>query len=353
MPPSRKPEALLKAIAQRRSRRREEPPERGIRRPRRGEPEEFKASTAPARGGPPEPDGWRDVSAPLTGGRALPYSTAFEWDLALTARGVAHRVERIPGGWRVLAPEREAGLAKAELSAYRAENRPRPLGATLPRHENRAAVLLALGLLLLFFALTHASLSRFGLYPHVWDELGSAQAGRILDGEWWRLATALTLHADAAHVLGNVVVGALFIAPICAALGTGPGWLLVLLSGVAGNLVNALVQSPAHDSIGFSTSVFGAAGILAGLQAMTGSGRSPRLTAVAAGLALLALLGVGGERTDVGTHLFGFLAGLPMGLAAGRLLLRWGPPGRGVNFFLALLATLLPVAAWSAALLSR
>ncbi len=345
MSPVRKPGALSKAMAERRSRRREEPPDRRSRRPMAPEPPDA-LETAGV-------DGWLDVSSPLTAGRPLPYAKAFEWDLALTARGVAHRAERFAGGWRILAPEREAGQAMAELTAYRAENRPgRPVPA-LPRHENRAATLLAVALLLPFFALTRASLPSLGLYPHVWDEIGSAQAGRILDGEWWRLATALTLHADAAHVLGNVAVGALFIAPICAALGSGAGWLLVLLSGVLGNLVNALVLLPSHDSIGFSTSVFGAAGILAGLQAMTGTGRSPLFTAVAAGLALLALLGAGGERTDLGAHLFGFLAGLALGLAAGRHLLRQGPPGRGVNALMALTAAAIMLSAWAWAFLAR
>jgi len=38
-----------------------------------------------------------------------------------------------------------------------------------------------------------------------WVERGSADAGRIVRGEWWRAVTALTLHADVAHTLGNAV----------------------------------------------------------------------------------------------------------------------------------------------------
>jgi len=305
----------------------------------------------------PEPQGqaaddWLDVSAPLTDGRPLGYAKAFDWELVLAARDVTHRMERTGGGWRILAPAAEAGRAVAELSAYRAENRPARLAMVLPRHENRTSTTLALSLLLAFFALTHTNLPDLGLYAHTWNELGSAKAGRILDGEWWRLVTALTLHADAAHVLGNVVVGVLFIVPICAMLGSGPGWLAVLLSGLVGNFVNALVQGPRHDSIGFSTCVFGAAGILAGLRAMTGTGRSPVLTSVAAGLALLALLGVGGERTDVGAHLFGFLSGLGLGLAVGWHLLRAGPFARGVNVVMALAAMLIPCLAWGRAFFS-
>ena len=342
MPPTRDPDALRKAMAARRARRREEPPQRRSRH-----------SPAPDEVGPPVSGEWLDVSSPLNAGRSLSYSVAFEWDLALTARGVAHRTERTDGGWRILAPDREAGQAMAELTAYRAENRPGRSAMALPRHENRTATLLALTMLLAFFVLTRTNLPSLGLYPHEWDALGSAQAGRILGGEWWRLATALTLHADAAHVLGNVVVGALFIVPICQALGSGQGWLLVLFSGLGGNLINALVQGLGHDSIGFSTCVFGAAGILAGLRARTGAGRSSWFTAVAAGLALLAVLGVGGERTDVGAHLFGFLTGLALGLAAAWRLLRLGPMGRIADEVLALVAAAIPLAAWSWAFLSH
>ena len=41
---------------------------------------------------------------------------------------------------------------------------------------------------------------------------------------------------------------------------------------------------------------------------------------LAAALALLALLGSGGENTDLGAHLLGFATGILLGLPAGRLL---------------------------------
>jgi drug/metabolite transporter (DMT)-like permease len=41
------------------------------------------------------------------------------------------------------------------------------------------------------------------------------------------------------------------------------GWLLILLTGVFGNLVNASLQLPGHIAIGASTAVFGAIGLIA------------------------------------------------------------------------------------------
>ncbi|HNT28866.1 MAG TPA: hypothetical protein PKH10_11910 [bacterium] len=70
---------------------------------------------------------------------------------------------------------------------------------------------------------------------------------------------------------------------------------------------------------------------------------------VAAGLALLAFLGTS-ERTDFMAHLFGFVAGLGVGLVAlpalGRGVLM-GPPGR---MLLSLCSLLLVLAAWARAL---
>ena len=73
-----------------------------------------------------------------------------------------------------------------------------------------------------------------------------------------------------------------------------------------------------HTAIGASTAVFAALGILA---ALTWRHRAPlwqhglrRWLPLAAGVMLLAYLGVGGERTDIGGHLAGFVAGATSGV---------------------------------------
>src|SRR5439155_3421706 len=107
-----------------------------------------------------------------------------------------------------------------------------------------------------------------------WFERGSASAARILGGEVWRTITALTLHADLAHVLGNAVACLVLIPPVCHALGPGIGLWVLLMSGAIGNALTALVYGASHDSVGASTLTFGAIGVLAG-QALIARWRAP------------------------------------------------------------------------------
>jgi membrane associated rhomboid family serine protease len=208
--------------------------------------------------------------------------------------------------------------------------------------------------LLAFHTVTVMAWPGADLYPHLWNQIGAMQAGRVLSGEWWRLVTALTLHADAAHVLSNVAIGGAFVVLVCRELGPGLGLLLVTAGGGLGNLANAAAQSPDHLSVGFSTAVFAAAGMLGAMRAAPGPGGRHlgvryRLAPVAAAMGLLALLGFGDARTDIGAHIFGFLAGLVLGAAGGLFLLRRGRPGKRAQWLLGGAAAGLVLAAWLAA----
>jgi membrane associated rhomboid family serine protease len=140
----------------------------------------------------------------------------------------------------------------------------------------------------------------------------------MLAGELWRSVTALTLHADLRHVIANAVSGTLFVGAVCGMLGFGLGGALVLLAGAAGNLANAVFHGTHHVSVGASTAVFGAVGVLSALMFVARRRREPRKRrawlALGAGLALLAMLGTSGERVDLWAHLFGWLAGVGVGL---------------------------------------
>jgi len=153
---------------------------------------------------------------------------------------------------------------------------------------------------------------------------GDADAGLIVDGEWWRALTALTLHGDYAHLFSNLIAGAFLGMVLSQVLGSGLAWLLILLAGGLGNGLSALFQPADHMAIGASTAVFGALGILVVL--MTRYQRSlwrrglRRWAPVAAGVMLLAFVGIEGERIDIGGHIAGFAAGCLIGavlLAAG------------------------------------
>jgi membrane associated rhomboid family serine protease len=149
-----------------------------------------------------------------------------------------------------------------------------------------------------------------------WFTQGAVSGKQVLEhGQWYRLVTALTLHADIVHLVGNLLIGGVLVHFLCRLLGHGLGWFLILASGTIGNFVNILMHGTTHNSVGFSTAIFGTIGILSGYQAINKKSTTWRevLLPLAAGAGLLALLGAGGPRTDLGAHFFGLLAGAVLG----------------------------------------
>jgi rhomboid protease GluP len=256
----------------------------------------------------------------LTKGSEIPlrvtrdHNLAEEWQLALVAEGFSPSLSWTRDGFVLSVPEEEMERALVGLSAYEREN-PRELreGDEPAKPPNLVASASIAGILLLFFFITVLWQFKVG-----WFERGSADADRILLGELWRTVTALSLHANLAHALSNAIGITLFLGALSSILGPGLVSALVLLAGAGGNLANALVHGSAHVSVGASTSVFGAVGMLGGLAlARRGRRKVPRRRAwlpIAAALALLGMLGTGGQRVDVWAHLFGLLVGGVLGL---------------------------------------
>ncbi len=95
-----------------------------------------------------------------------------------------------------------------------------------------------------------------------------------------------------------------------------------------GGTLTAAIHRSGHVSVGASTVVFGAIGILAALRIFTpgrvGSRPGKWWVAVAANLVLVALLGTG-PNADVLAHVFGLLAGAAVG-SLGALTIRGTPP---------------------------
>jgi len=314
------------------------------------DPLEPAATAGPSEARPPAPEeAWRPLNdRPLSSRRLR------AWALALEARRIPCRAEADGAGWRLLVPPKLLEPALDELRQLETENRgwPPPLAPAPPQADNHLTTWSVLLLLGIFHNLTQLDLDLFGLSAADWIGRGSADAGAIRAGQWWRAVTALTLHADGLHLLGNLLIGGVFILLLCRALGSGLAWSLLLASGVLGNLLNAWLQAPQHRSVGASTAVFGAVGLLAAVDLLRDRRRLRRrwYLPLAAALALLALLGSGGENTDLGAHLLGFAAGILLGLPAGRLLGRHGRPGPRLNALLALAGLGLVVGAWWAAL---
>lgn len=293
------------------------------------------------------PDLRGEAYGPLSEGRVR------LWALVLEARRLPCRIEPGGTGWHLLVPAEHFSAALRELRLFEEENLnwPPPAPLARPLAENTLAALSVLILLATFHNLTLLDASLFAPYSLDWVALGSADAARIMEGEWWRLVTALTLHADWLHLFSNLAIGGVLIVSLCRDVGSGLAWSLLLGSGILGNLANAWMQSPDHRSVGASTLVFGAVGILAAQSLLRNRRHLQRRwpLPVAAALALLALLGTEGKNTDLGAHLFGFVFGTGLGLVAECLLGRHGRPGRGVNAMLALACAIVVVAAWWAA----
>jgi len=289
---------------------------------------------------------WVTVATGLTEARAN------ELALVLIARNLPFQRQAGPNGWELWVPLADAPAAANELTLYRRENL-KPVG-TRPLEEvaaGRAGVLCyAATLIAVFFAL-HTD-----LFDLDWLAAGRLDAGPLWRGEWWRAITALTVHVELAHLGGNLAFGAFYGYFVGRYLGVGVGWLAVLLAASGANALNAWVQLPAHRSIGASTAVFAALGLLATYTWRRGYLRGTpwrsRIAPIVASIGLLAFTGTAGENTDLGAHLFGFIAGL----GAGLLLARFASPEwlrtARVQRVAGMLAALLLAAAWVAGLVA-
>lgn len=261
---------------------------------------------------------------PLTEvGRYARLAEAREHGLVVAAKDVPHWIEREGEEWVLFVEEGARPTALEELRAFDAEERARPPAARLLPAEK----IETLSLYVAAWVMSGFFLAQ-NLLGEAWLDRGEALSTAIMErGEWWRTVTALTLHGDVAHVAANIASGLLFAAFVIPHFGGGMTWLAILLSGALGNAVNAWgYRAEAHASIGASTAVFGALGIMVGAEfvARLGSAhtrsRWQLVLPLGAGLALLAFLGAGDEQKtniDVLAHLWGFAVGLPIGAIGG------------------------------------
>jgi rhomboid protease GluP len=249
-----------------------------------------------------------------------------DWALVLTAAGVAHRVEeRVADFALLVAPEDEARAAAA-LAGFDEEGGPESLPAVPDHGPSALGVLVSIALGAMFLvAGTREASSR-------WFDVGSASADAILRGAWWRTVTALTLHADLFHLLGNAIASLVFMAAVGRWLGGGLGSAVILVCAAAANLLTAVKHGSHFVSVGASTATFAALGLIAGLQVIRRlklrTRRGYAWVPIGAGLALYAMLGVSAG-ADLYAHLFGLGVGTVAGLALAALQLShgWRVPG--------------------------
>ena len=237
--------------------------------------------------------------------------------LVLSAAGIDCQLDRDVGDWRLLVTESLVDAAVAELDAYAVEqaipNTTRP-----PRSAAGGAiagVIVYVGVLLAIAVASHRPGSH-----EVWVAAGGMSVGKVGAGQLYRSITALTLHADVGHLLSNLAFGGFYGLLAGRSFGGGVAWLAILAGGAIGNAATTWFRGPEHTSIGASTAVFAALGILVadGLRPVAAQTNwFRRMAPLIVGTVVLAMTGLGGERTDVGAHVAGFIAGMPLGWLVG------------------------------------
>ena len=151
--------------------------------------------------------------------------------------------------------------------------------------------------------------------PEAFLLAGALSREAVLQGEWWRLVSAIFLHGGVEHLVGNAV--ALFVlGMVCEhAFGRGQFVVLFVAAGIAGSLVSMLT-SPG-PSVGASGAIFGLQGAAIVLfrrhrERLLVRDRRIGVVLIVWGLYTIAQ-GILTPYVDNGAHVGGFIAGALLG----------------------------------------
>lgn len=268
--------------------------------------------------------------------------------LVLSAVGIECAVAQVDGAWCLFAPPARSQAARQQLERYRLENLPRRGATPMVVFDNGWPGVL--GCLLVLWMLP--ALEAWGLFDANLREAGRLDVGQVMQGEWHRVVTALTLHADLAHLIGNSLFGAVFGLLLGRYFGSGFGWLLALGCGILGNAMNVALRPEHFLALGASTAMFASVGLIGAFAWRRGYFRGRGLRRGAAplfgGFALLTFLGLGGINADVLGHVAGFCCGVVVGGAVARFDIRM--LGRSGQWLAGALAMATVALSWTAAL---
>lgn len=235
--------------------------------------------------------------------------------LVLAALQIPFQIVAEDASCALVVPAEFSAQAMQQLIQYDDENPPQivPVATPLARH-NALPGLIGYSVIICGVAV----IADFAPWAQDWYVAGRVDGVLIRAGEWWRTVTALTLHSGLEHLAGNLVFGIMFGLFAGRLLGSGVAWLGIVLAAATGNALNTLLLDSAHRAVGASTAVFAALGLVAGFVwrgKLMAQDRWPyRLGPIVGGFALLMYTGTGGEKTDIGAHLMGFLSGFGAGM---------------------------------------
>lgn len=238
---------------------------------------------------------------------------ANNYGLVLSSSGIPYQLKKGGSGWYVWVDDMDCENALNTIEQYLEENQDfdkKDEASDFEYQKTFTGLLVSIVLLVCYVTIKTGN--DFQLFVNAYG----SSAVHILHGELYRTVTSLMLHANTLHLSGNILGVAIFGTAVCTITGWGAGWLMILATGIIGNLLNAILYKTGHLSIGASTAVFGAIGILAAYQFF----RKLRLAdqrirawlPLAGGIALLGILG-SGQFSDLTAHLFGFMTGIVIG----------------------------------------
>jgi rhomboid protease GluP len=254
---------------------------------------------------------------------------AMDWSLVLTSQEIGSTLRHDLEGnrWHLEVESQDYARALRIIRLYRWENRrggwrqPVPWTGLL----FHCGSLGWCGLLILVYCLDATN-------SEAYRQLGMAEASAIWRGQWWRLFTAMTLHADVGHLASNVTIGLVLFGLAMARYGAGWALWAGSLAGAVGNLISVMILPGGH--LGASGMVMGALGLIS-VQSLSLWRHRPRTfrwvaCGLLAGSSLFILMGLD-PRADVVAHLGGFVGGLVLG-AGLTLLPDWILQGRASNW---------------------
>jgi membrane associated rhomboid family serine protease len=239
-----------------------------------------------------------------------------DWALVLASQGVQPTITKDEEGWGLHVDESEYERATGAIVQYRRENR----GWRGWHWEQQlpysglwfhwGSAFWCLWLVILFFW-NHERFPRL-------TELGLMDNHAVRGGQWWRIFTAITLHADASHLAANASTGFFLFGLAMAHYGAGFGLMAAYLAGAGGNVLGYLIYSESQRSLGASGMVMGALGLIAVQTLAYWRDNPPNFgrvvwRSVGAAICVFMLLGFG-PQSDILAHVGGFVFGCGFGV---------------------------------------
>lgn len=234
---------------------------------------------------------------------------AMDWSLVLASQSIETTIAQTETGWELLVPVAEYEHALQTLQQYQHEN----------RHWRWQRQVFKGGLVFDWASLSWVILLFFFAWlnpPYDLETKGILSYNAVAHGQWWRIFTAIWLHADVSHLAANAAIGFLLLGLTMGRFGTGVGLLAAYLAGAIANAAECLLHDESRRSLGASGMVMACLGLLATqsffLWSASPYSRKYLLGAITTGLMLFILLGVA-PGTDIIAHLGGFISGLILG----------------------------------------